>query len=70
MPLHLVKLQDIPAFDYQFGPVQGGRMQDVGRNVGSDRIGLVIQTVPPGKRASRRHRHMFQENCRRFRSRA
>lgn len=61
MPPRLVKLQDVPAFDYAFGPQQGGRMQDVGRNVGSDKIGLVIQTVPPGRRASRRHRHLFQE---------
>src|SRR5262245_3936323 len=61
MPPRLVQLQDIPAFDYRFGPLQEGRMQDVGRNVGSDKIGLMIQTVAPGKRSSRRHRHMFQE---------
>ena len=36
-------------------------MQDVGRNVGSDKIGLIVQTVAPGKRSSRRHRHLFQE---------
>ncbi|HYS12295.1 MAG TPA: cupin domain-containing protein [Burkholderiaceae bacterium] len=61
MPPRIVNLQSVPAFDYQFGPLQAGRMQDVGRNVGSDKIGLVIQTVAPGKRASRRHRHLFQE---------
>jgi len=27
----------------------------------SDKIGLMIQTVAPGKRSSRRHRHLFQE---------
>jgi len=32
MPPRLVHLRDIPAFDYQFGPLQGGRMQDVARN--------------------------------------
>jgi len=47
MPPRLVNLQSVPAFDYQFGPLQAGRMQDVGRNVGSDKIGLVIQTVAP-----------------------
>jgi len=61
MPPRLVDLQSVPAFDYQFGPSQMGRMQDVGRNVGSDKIGLMIQTVAPGKRSSRRHRHLFQE---------
>ena len=61
MPPRLVNLQSVPAFDYQFGPLQMGRMQDVGRNVGSDKIGLMIQTVAPGKRSSRRHRHLFQE---------
>jgi len=61
MPPRLVSLQNIPAFPYRFGPQQEGRMQDVGRNVGSDKIGLLIQTVAPGKRASRRHRHLFQE---------
>jgi len=57
----LVNLPEIPAFDYRFGPLQEGRMQDIGRNVGSDKIGLIIQTVAPGKRSSRRHRHLFQE---------
>jgi len=61
MPPRLVDLQSVPAFDYQFGPSQMGRMQDVGRNVGSDKIGLMIQTIAPGKRSSRRHRHLFQE---------
>jgi len=61
MPPRIVNLQSVPAFDYQFGPLQMGRMQDVGRNVGSDKIGLMIQTIAPGKRSSRRHRHLFQE---------
>ena len=61
MSPRLVRLNQIPQFDYRFGDLQAGRMQDVGRNVGSDKIGLLIQTVAPGKRASRRHRHLFQE---------
>jgi uncharacterized cupin superfamily protein len=36
-------------------------MADIGRSVGSQSIGLVIQTVAPGYRSSRRHRHVFQE---------
>jgi uncharacterized cupin superfamily protein len=61
MPPRLISLQNVPTFAYRFGPQQAGRMQDVGRNVGSDKIGLVIQTIAPGKRSSRRHRHLFQE---------
>jgi hypothetical protein len=36
-------------------------MADIGRSVGSQSIGLTIQTVAPGCRSSRRHRHVFQE---------
>lgn len=61
MSPRLISIKDVPQFDYRFGDLQMGRMQDVGRNVGSDKIGLVIQTIAPGKRASRRHRHLFQE---------
>lgn len=36
-------------------------MADIGRAVGSQVIGLTIQTVAPGCRSSRRRRHVFQE---------
>ena len=61
MAARLVNIREVPALDYWFGPLQGGRMQDIGRNVGSDKIGLVVQTIAAGKRSSRRHRHLFQE---------
>ena len=59
-PRH-VRIDAVTPFVYGFGPGIGGLMADVGRNVGSDRIGLTIQTVPPGNRTSRRHRHVYQE---------
>src|SRR5882724_9116521 len=36
-------------------------MSDIGRNLGSKTIGVVIQTIAPGCCSSRRHRHLFQE---------
>ncbi len=35
--------------------------KDLGRSPGSEIIGLRIQRVPPGKRSSLKHRHLFQE---------
>lgn len=61
MTLRLMTLAEIPPFDYGFGGTIGGRMQDVGRRLGSQTVGLIVQTVPPGNRSSRRHRHVFQE---------
>ncbi|MGU9980948.1 cupin domain-containing protein [Phreatobacter sp. HK31-P] len=61
MPLRRVAITDIKPFDYRFEAGIGGRMTDVGRTLGSDRVGLIIQTVKPGDRSSRRHRHLFQE---------
>ena len=61
MALRLTTIAEIPPFDYSFGGSIGGRMQDVGRRLGSQTIGLIVQTIPPGNRASRRHRHVFQE---------
>jgi uncharacterized cupin superfamily protein len=61
MPIRKINISEIAPFDYGFdGPI-GGQMKDVGRNLGSDTIGLNIQTVPPGNFSSRRHRHLFQE---------
>jgi hypothetical protein len=45
MPPRLVHLRDILAFDYQFGPLQGGRMPDVGHNVGCDKIRLARSPI-------------------------
>jgi uncharacterized cupin superfamily protein len=61
MTLRRVKIADVRPFDYSFGGAIGGRMADVGRTIGSLSIGLNIQTVAPGFRSSRRHRHVFQE---------
>ena len=35
--------------------------KDLGRSLGSEAVGLRIQRVPPGKRSSLKHRHLFQE---------
>jgi uncharacterized cupin superfamily protein len=61
MPIRKKNIRDIAPFDYSFGGAIGGQMTDVGRNIGSVSIGLNIQTIPPGKLSSRRHRHLFQE---------
>ena len=61
MPLRKLNVRDIKPFDYAFEPPIAARMADVGRTLGSDTIGLTIQTVPPGNSSSRRHRHLFQE---------
>lgn len=56
-----VRIGDIAAFPYAFEPPIRGTMTDVGRTLSSRSIGLIIQTIAPGDRASRRHRHLFQE---------
>lgn len=61
MPLRALNINNLTPFDYAFEPPIAARMADVGRALGSKHIGLVIQTVTPGKRSSRRHRHLFQE---------
>ena len=61
MALRQVRIAEIPPFDYAFEDPIRGRMADVGRRLGSQGIGLIIQTVAPGCRSSRRHRHLFQE---------
>ena len=59
--LRHVRIGDVKPFDYAFeGPIKA-RMADVGRTLGSAKIGLAIQTVAPGHWSSRRHRHVFQE---------
>ncbi len=61
MSLRQVRIDAVMPVAYGFGAGIGGTMTDIGRNMGSQSVGLVIQTIPPGNRASRRHRHVFQE---------
>ena len=61
MSLRKLKLSELKSFAYAFGPGIEGKMADVGRSVGSKTIGLMIQTVAPGRFSSRRHKHLFQE---------
>lgn len=59
--LRHVRIADITPFDYAFEDPIRARMTDIGRTLGSQKIGLTIQTISPGNWSSRRHRHMFQE---------
>ncbi|MCO6415925.1 cupin domain-containing protein [Siccirubricoccus sp. KC 17139] len=61
MALHHLRVDSVTPFDYGFGPGIGGQGADLGRNLGSQAIGLIIQTIPPGHLSSRRHRHLYQE---------
>jgi uncharacterized cupin superfamily protein len=60
MPPRIRNVGAIAPFAYAFEPGIGGRMTDVGRTLGSRRIGLAIQTIAPGHWSSRRHRHLGQ----------
>jgi uncharacterized cupin superfamily protein len=67
----IVALDALPWFPYAFAGAAGaaptgglpicGDVRDPGRALGTQAIGLRIQRIPPGARASRRHRHLFQE---------
>lgn len=61
MTIRKLNISEIVPFDYEFETPIGGKMTDVGRNIGSATLGLNIQTVLPGNFSSRRHRHFFQE---------
>jgi len=61
MALRHVRINAIVPFDYGFGGNIQARMADIGRAIGSQTIGLTIQTMAPGCRSSRRHKHVFQE---------
>jgi uncharacterized cupin superfamily protein len=61
MPLRKLNIRDVKPFDYSFEHPIAAKMTDIGRTLGSATIGLTIQTVAPGRRSSRRHRHLFQE---------
>ena len=61
MPLRKLNVRDLKPFSCDHGALIKWEMADVGRTLGSERIGLVVQTVHPGCQSSRRHRHLFQE---------
>jgi len=44
MALRRVHLEEVRPFDYEFGGSIKARMADIGRSVGSQSIGLTIQT--------------------------
>jgi uncharacterized cupin superfamily protein len=59
--LRKAKLSEIKPFNYTFGGPITAKMADVGRTLGSQSIGLTIQTIASGCSSSRRHKHVFQE---------
>lgn len=59
--LRRLDITEVKPFAYAFEAGIGGTMTDIGRTIGSQTIGLIIQSVPPGHRSSRRHRHLYQE---------
>jgi uncharacterized cupin superfamily protein len=61
MALHQVHIDAVIPFAYGYGAKLRTKMTDIGRSVGSKTVGLTIQTMVPGCRSSRRHRHVFQE---------
>jgi uncharacterized cupin superfamily protein len=61
MALRKLNLSDIKPFAYSFEGNIKATMADVGRSIGSQSIGLAIQTIAPGCFSSRRHKHVFQE---------
>jgi uncharacterized cupin superfamily protein len=60
-PVRKLNLSELEWLPYAIAPGVGGDVRDVGRAVGTRNVGLRIQRIPPGARASRRHRHLFQE---------
>jgi uncharacterized cupin superfamily protein len=61
MALRKIRVSELESFAYSDGDAAKGRMTDIGRRLGSQTIGLVVQTVAPGCFSSRRHKHVFQE---------
>ncbi len=61
MALRITTIAEIAPYAHSFGGMITARMQDLGRTLGSQTIGMTIQAVAPGHRSSRRHRHLFQE---------
>jgi uncharacterized cupin superfamily protein len=57
----LVSASDVAEVAVELDGVTLSHQRDIGRSLGSAAIGLRIQRVPPGKRSSLKHRHLFQE---------
>src|SRR5215510_6555514 len=60
-PVRKLNLTELEWLPYAIAPGVGGEVRDVGRAVGTRNVGLRIQRIAPGSQASRRHRHLFQE---------
>jgi uncharacterized cupin superfamily protein len=61
MALRHVRIDQVAPSEGDAAGLARVRIADIGRALGSLNIGLAIQTVSPGGRSSRRHRHVFQE---------
>ena len=61
MAVRKLNMREVRSFEYSFGTPVIAKMADIGRALGSSAIGLTVQTVPPGRTSSRRHKHLFQE---------
>jgi uncharacterized cupin superfamily protein len=57
----LVSVSDVGEVAVELNANTLSYQRDIGRSLGSAAIGLRIQRVPPGKRSSLKHRHLFQE---------
>jgi uncharacterized cupin superfamily protein len=57
----LVGVSDVREVPVELNANTLSYQRDIGRSLGSAAIGLRIQRVPPGKRSSLKHRHLFQE---------
>ncbi len=59
--VRVVNAADVPEMTFAPDESTCSHQQDLGRSLGSEAVGLRIQRVPPGKRSSLKHRHLFQE---------
>ena len=57
----LISAPDVDEVAVALDDVTLSYQRDIGRALGSAAIGFRIQRVPPGKRSSLKHRHLFQE---------
>jgi uncharacterized cupin superfamily protein len=57
----LVSVSDVGEVSVELDDITLSYQRDIGRSLGSTAIGFRIQRVPPGKRSSLKHRHLFQE---------
>jgi uncharacterized cupin superfamily protein len=57
----VVSISDVAEVAVELDGKTLSHQRDIGRSLGSAAIGFRIQRVPPGKRSSLKHRHLFQE---------